>query len=679
VIPEAAQAMTPDVAVIIPAFNSVRWIGECLDSVFAQTLGQDRIEIFVVDDGSTDGTAEEIDRIASEHDNVRVFHQANSGSPSGPRNLALDHATARYVFFLDSDDRLNTESLERMVHTADRQGSDVVLGRQLGTGGRRPPKSMFTRTQLSTDVFHSRAWWFMNPMKLFRRAMIEEHGLRFPTDHRFAEDQPFSGHAYLAARVISILADYDYIFFSWRDDATNITLSQITVLERLQLIRKMLALVADNVEAGPNRDLLLKRHFEMEFFSALRTIARTADAEVTRSALEELAAWVHELYSYEVVSDLSPAHRIAFALLASDDIDRLATFMLHVISDPTWSVHHEGDRVFADYPYFRDTAAAVPDACYDVTARIKPQHHLDVVEWRGETLHIEGAAYLDVVPTDLVETELLLSERDGEGEYVVPVTRHDSEPVSSEAWRKPFTYERTRFSADIEPGTLAGGGPLGEATWDVRLRMRTGLTTRSVRIGCRKDASIDQAVRLRLLGEPNSPAETIAASYFTDDYGNLSLDVGPTKYRSRPWFQITEVSWDPAARATLHLAGHFDMEGLNADRLGVALEADGVGRFELPVTATRDGFTAEVPLLHAADGRRLPRGLWTIAVEAHAAGRCCTVGPRPAQPIGAVYAWRGVIPDRITLIRRDGRSLVWIERLAPVAALRRRIARALKR
>lgn len=61
-----------------------------------------------------------------------MIRQENSGGPSSPRNVGLGKATGRYVFFLDADDRLGPEALERMVAMADRNGTDVVLGKVEG-------------------------------------------------------------------------------------------------------------------------------------------------------------------------------------------------------------------------------------------------------------------------------------------------------------------------------------------------------------------------------------------------------------------------------------------------------------------------------------------------------------------------------------------------------------------
>jgi hypothetical protein len=99
----------PKVSVIVPAFNVARFVGECLASVRAQTLTD--WECIVVDDGSTDGTAE---RVREEADpRVRLIVQPNRGV-SAARNAGLAAAQGEYALFLDADDFLHREALERL-------------------------------------------------------------------------------------------------------------------------------------------------------------------------------------------------------------------------------------------------------------------------------------------------------------------------------------------------------------------------------------------------------------------------------------------------------------------------------------------------------------------------------------------------------------------------------------
>ena len=104
----------PVVSVIVPVYNVEPYLSECLDSVLTQSIGLDRLELIAVDDGSTDGSAEILDRYADRHPDMRVFHEPNSGGPGRPRNVGLNHASGKYIFFLDADDYLGRQALERL-------------------------------------------------------------------------------------------------------------------------------------------------------------------------------------------------------------------------------------------------------------------------------------------------------------------------------------------------------------------------------------------------------------------------------------------------------------------------------------------------------------------------------------------------------------------------------------
>jgi glycosyltransferase involved in cell wall biosynthesis len=114
-------SMAPKVTVVIAAYNAERFIRKTLDSVFAQSL--DGIEVVVVDDGSTDTTS---DIIRSYLDpRLTVVRQRNSGV-SAARNAGLAIARAPYIFFLDADDVLLPDALEKMAETLDRAPERVA-------------------------------------------------------------------------------------------------------------------------------------------------------------------------------------------------------------------------------------------------------------------------------------------------------------------------------------------------------------------------------------------------------------------------------------------------------------------------------------------------------------------------------------------------------------------------
>ena len=119
----AADTAAPKVTVVIAAYNAERFIRQTLDSVFAQTLRD--VELIVVDDGSTDGTPAILRTIDDRR--LSVLRQANGGV-SAARNAGLALARAPYIFFLDADDVLLPDALQRMIaDTGQQSGSRRVL------------------------------------------------------------------------------------------------------------------------------------------------------------------------------------------------------------------------------------------------------------------------------------------------------------------------------------------------------------------------------------------------------------------------------------------------------------------------------------------------------------------------------------------------------------------------
>lgn len=112
------------VSVIIPAYNAEKTIIRCLNSIIEQTYCN--VEIIVVDDGSTDNTLKEIEKI-TEGTNVLVIDQENKGV-SEARNIGIRSATGKFIMFCDSDDYLNENAIEQLVLAMHRDDTDLVIG-----------------------------------------------------------------------------------------------------------------------------------------------------------------------------------------------------------------------------------------------------------------------------------------------------------------------------------------------------------------------------------------------------------------------------------------------------------------------------------------------------------------------------------------------------------------------
>lgn len=111
------------VSIVIPVYNTEKWLKKCVSSVLNQTYRN--LEIILVDDGSPDNSPEICDQLAEENQNVTVYHKENGGLSSA-RNYGIEKASGKYILFLDSDDWLDEHSVEDMVEIISKEHSDAV-------------------------------------------------------------------------------------------------------------------------------------------------------------------------------------------------------------------------------------------------------------------------------------------------------------------------------------------------------------------------------------------------------------------------------------------------------------------------------------------------------------------------------------------------------------------------
>lgn len=355
----------PDVSVIIGAYEAMPYLVECLKSVEAQTIEPGRIEVIAVDDGSTDGTGEYLEEFAARAPMpVTVIRQENSGGPSGPRNVGLGKAGGRYVFFLDADDRLGPEALERMVAMADEHGTDVVLGRVEGIN-RTPPKSMWGKTLGRTDVFSSNIKFTLSAQKLFRRALLDRHGMRFDESLWTGEDALFTMEAYLRADGVSVLADYTCYYLVGREDGKHVTKTGGYTL-RFDSARALMNLIAEMVPAGSRRDALMVRPFLVTLLPQFGPRYLKDSEEVRRDKFALAKPLMDAHWTPGVARRLKVHERLRLHLVAIGRPDLLVDVVEFVRAKRQAAavLERRRTRVYLVYPHFRSRAAGIPDSLY---------------------------------------------------------------------------------------------------------------------------------------------------------------------------------------------------------------------------------------------------------------------------------------------------------------------------
>lgn len=212
------------VSIIIPVYNVEDYIMGCLQSVVAQTYTD--YEVILVDDCGTDGSMDKAERFIVETlDNIDegyngnrekwriVRHERNCGL-STARNTGTAEAKGKYIYYLDSDDTITPDCLEKLVAKAERAEADLVTGdiRVKGDDKWIPKLKTESRLNSNSECFHSflqGRYYMMAWNKLVRRDFIERHDLRF-VEGLIHEDQAWSFSVACVAEKIDFVNDETY-------------------------------------------------------------------------------------------------------------------------------------------------------------------------------------------------------------------------------------------------------------------------------------------------------------------------------------------------------------------------------------------------------------------------------------------------------------------------------------
>ena len=221
----------PKISIIIPIYDKKRYINKCLDSILEQTYKE--FEVILIDDGSTDGSAEICDDYKEKDKRIKVIHIENAGV-SNARNIGLDFAKGEYVQFVDSDDYLDVSMLEELVKITEKYNPSIIISgiskvnhnevlikeilpKLNGIKNKSEMLQNFAQEQFETGIYGCIS------NKLIKRDIIEKINLRFNTKIKLAED--FDFYLALYNEVFSIyFCDKSYYFYLQNAENSSINI-----------------------------------------------------------------------------------------------------------------------------------------------------------------------------------------------------------------------------------------------------------------------------------------------------------------------------------------------------------------------------------------------------------------------------------------------------------------------
>ena len=217
------------VSVIVPVFNIEAYLRKCLDSVVNQTYKH--IEIILVDDGSSDGSAGICDEYAKKDNRIHVIHQANAGLVAA-RKIGLNYATGKYCMHVDGDDWISEDTIEILVNRICEGDYDFVQAGYIIEDS--TPVSQLYESQIINQLdnkeklFYLDRWLKEKPIidspifiKLYKKAFFDLCYENVPKECSYGEDYLAFIYILYYARKVAVLGDFTLAHYRVRNDSMS--------------------------------------------------------------------------------------------------------------------------------------------------------------------------------------------------------------------------------------------------------------------------------------------------------------------------------------------------------------------------------------------------------------------------------------------------------------------------
>lgn len=206
--------MQPAISIIVPVYNTEKYLGECLESLVHQSF--QNIEILLINDGSTDKSQNIIDEYSEKYTFVTGIMKENGGSSSA-RNLGLQKAKGEFVIFIDSDDYVDGRYAETLYHTAVHENSDMVICDFVRV---TDDKKVTRDYKLDLGEGKIRILTFLSCNRIIRRSLFEKYHIRY-CEGITCEDIPVILQLEDVARNVKVLSYEGYYYRMNPESATS--------------------------------------------------------------------------------------------------------------------------------------------------------------------------------------------------------------------------------------------------------------------------------------------------------------------------------------------------------------------------------------------------------------------------------------------------------------------------
>ena len=243
--------MGEKISVIVPVYNVEAYLERCVESILQQTYAH--FELILINDGSTDSSGQICDHLASQHENIKVYHIENAGV-SNARNMGIQLATGSWVTFIDSDDFVTQDYLATLASAAEGLNVGFVIaplhhiknGIVTDLPSHSEKTELWSTEETMKELLMTTRTSFFPVAKLFKRDLLADE--KFNTNYHLAEDALFLTELLLKTRCSCVFIDKPVYYYDHREGSATTSVNR-HVFDTIEVYKQIIAQVS---QAFPN-------------------------------------------------------------------------------------------------------------------------------------------------------------------------------------------------------------------------------------------------------------------------------------------------------------------------------------------------------------------------------------------------------------------------------------------